>query len=92
MTSDAALARYGFVDLDRAQRILAVDAFLPFTQAVESDAPILESLGAAADPDQALLLLSRLLDACDAPARRRMTSALLADEDLRGRLFDVIGM
>ena len=92
MTSDAALARYGFVDLDRAQRMLAADAFLPFMQAVEANVPILESLGAAADPDQALLLLSRLLDACDAPARRRMPSALLADEDLRGRLFDVIGM
>lgn len=92
MTSDAALARYGFVDLDRAQRIIASDAFLPFTGTGESDALVLESLGASADPDLALLLFGRLLDACDAPARRRMTSALLADEDLRGRIFDVIGM
>ncbi|MSW44116.1 MAG: bifunctional [glutamine synthetase] adenylyltransferase/[glutamine synthetase]-adenylyl-L-tyrosine phosphorylase, partial [Actinobacteria bacterium] len=92
MTSDAALARYGFVDLDRAQRIIAAEAFAPFAGTPESDAIVLESLGASADPDQALLLFGRLLDACDPQARRRMTSALLADDDLRGRLFDVIGM
>ena len=92
MTSDAALARLGFIELDRAQRIIAGESFAAFTIDGEAEPEVLEGLGAAADPDQALLLFGRILEACDMPARRRMASALLADEDLRGRLFDVLGM
>ena len=92
MTSDAALARLGFIELDRAQRIIAAESFAVFMADGEAQQHVLEGLGASADPDQALLLFGRILEACDHPARRRMGSALLADEDLRGRLFDVLGM
>ena len=46
----------------------------------------------SADPDQALLLLVRILEACDEPAWRRLVAALQADGDLRRRLVEVIGM
>ncbi len=92
MTSDAALARLGFIELDRAQRIIAAESFSLIMADGEAQPHVLEGLGASADPDQALLLFGRILEACDHPARRRMGSALLADEDLRGRLFDVLGM
>ena len=92
MASDAALARLGFIDLDRARRLIDSDVFAPFVGDEGADMAMLGSIGAAADPDMALLLFVRLLEACDDQRRRRMTSSLLADDDLRGRLFDVLGM
>ena len=58
----------------------------------DADGDVLVDIGGAADPDQALLLLVRILESCDEPEWRRLVSALQADVDLRRRLIDVIGM
>lgn len=64
----------------------------PVGELAAADDAVLASLGTTADPDQALLLLSRLLESCDDQLRHRLTRTLLADEDARGRIFDVLGM
>ena len=89
MTSDSQLARWGFIDLDRARRMVATGVI---GDLAAQDEGILATLGATADPDQALLLLSRILEACDDQLRNRLSRTLLADEDARGRIFDVLGM
>ncbi len=92
MASDATLARLGFIDLGLAQRLIQSEAFSALTVGDTANPEILASLSAAADPDQALLIFVRLLEACDERQRRHITSSILADADLRGRLFDVVGM
>ena len=89
MISSAQLARISLVDVDRAKRLIATEAFAELAE--EADAT-LASIGSSADPDQALLLLVRLLEAADAPVRRRLIASMSADPDLRGRLVDVLGM
>ena len=105
-TSGAKLARLGFTDLDRADRLLASpalryllagadseDADGPFTDGPFADGgDLLVAASLVADPDQALLLLTRFLEACGEPQRRRISSALLADQDTMGRLLEVLGM
>jgi glutamate-ammonia-ligase adenylyltransferase len=86
------LIRAGLHDLDRARRLLAAPRLEPLLGADSSDEDLLSDLGRAADPDQALLLLVRVLEAGDDREWRRLTGALLADGDLRRRLIDVIGM
>lgn len=90
MTSDAQLARTGLVDLDRAKRLLASPELHELLG--DDGEGLLQSLAATADPDQALLLFVRLIEACDGPARRRLIGAVLADADLRGRLLDLLGL
>lgn len=84
-TTRGELARLGFADHERAERLLAT---LPDI----NGAAILETLADAADPDQALLLLNRFLEAADDQMRRRIVNTLAADPDARGRLIDVLGM
>lgn len=92
-TSDSGrLIRAGLHDLERARRLLASPRLEPLLGGDASDEDLLIDLGRAADPDQALLLLVRVLEAGDERDWRRLTGALLADGDLRRRLIDVIGM
>ena len=89
------LIRAGVLDLDRAQRLLEAPRLAPLLAAdSEGDASdgLLADLAAVADPDQALLLLARILDACDERQSARLVAALGADPDLRRRLLDVVGM
>ncbi|MUL40986.1 bifunctional [glutamine synthetase] adenylyltransferase/[glutamine synthetase]-adenylyl-L-tyrosine phosphorylase [Streptomonospora sp. PA3] len=79
-----ALARRGFGDGERAVRLLSESGIDP---ARHSD--IVGELGAAPDPDQALLGLCRILEACGEPAE--LLDALCTDPDLRARLVKVLG-
>lgn len=84
-TTRGELARLGFADHERAERLLAA---LPDMNRTE----IVEALADAADPDQALLLLNRFLEAADEQTQRRIVNTLAADPDVRGRLIDILGM
>lgn len=90
-TETGRLIRAGFADVDRARRLLAHDRLAPLLAEVPQG-DVVADLGGAADPDQALLLLVRILEATDEAGVRRLTSALAADEDLRRRFVEVIGM
>ncbi len=79
-----AFARRGFGDGRRAARLAAEAGLDPGRYA-----PILMGLSAAADPDQALLGLTRLLENCADPGELR--DALCEDPDLRARLTRVLG-
>lgn len=85
------LARYGFADPAKAERLISGNAVRALVAEIDEDA-LLADLAAAADPDQALLLLDRLLDSADAQQRVQLTSILAADEDTRRRAIDVLGM
>ncbi|MEB8342712.1 bifunctional [glutamine synthetase] adenylyltransferase/[glutamine synthetase]-adenylyl-L-tyrosine phosphorylase [Streptomyces endophyticus] len=82
------LLRLGFTDPSTAERLL--DA--PGLSAVRSDPLLLDALGAAADPDLALLGLVRLVEAQDdETARRELVDTLVAAKPLRDRLLGVLG-
>jgi glutamate-ammonia-ligase adenylyltransferase len=83
--------RAGLQDLDRARRLCESDRLGPLLAADLAD-DFLADIGTSADPDQALLLLVQILEACDEREWRRLSSALAADADLRRRLIDVVGM
>lgn len=85
------LIRAGFADLDRARRLLSDPVLRPLLDELP-DGTLVPDLGGAADPDLALLLLVRILEAVDDAGARRLISALAADEDLRRRLIEVLGM
>ena len=86
------LIRLGFQDLDRARRLCASPRLEPLLAGEDADGDVLVDVGLSADPDQALLLLVRILENCDERAWRRLVAALQADGDLRRRLVEVIGM
>ncbi len=90
-TDAGRLARLGFHDLDRAQRLCESERLSPLLDA-DGGIDLLADLSHAADPDSALLLLVQIVEAADEREWRRLTGALRADEDLRRRLVDVIGM
>jgi glutamate-ammonia-ligase adenylyltransferase len=82
----AALARLGFTDVSRAQRLLAGPTLYPLAD----DAEVLEALAEAADPDLALLGLDRLVEqAADAD---RLVAAVERDAVFRRRLLAVLGV
>jgi glutamate-ammonia-ligase adenylyltransferase len=85
------LIRAGLQDLDRARRLCASPRLEPLL-ADDAEGDLLVDIGATADPDTALLLLVRLLEAEDERGWMRLVAALGADADLRRRLLDVIGM
>jgi [glutamine synthetase] adenylyltransferase / [glutamine synthetase]-adenylyl-L-tyrosine phosphorylase len=91
-TDTGRLIRLGLQDLERSKRLFSSPRIEPLVLGVEADADLLGDLGSVADPDQALLLLVRILEACDERQWRRLVAALQADADLRRRLIDVIGM
>ena len=84
-TDTGRLIRAGLSDLDLARRLLASQQLAPLL-AADIDGNLLADLSGAADPDLALLLLVRILEACDAQQAHRLTSALSADADLRRRV------
>ncbi|MGA7689140.1 MAG: bifunctional [glutamine synthetase] adenylyltransferase/[glutamine synthetase]-adenylyl-L-tyrosine phosphorylase, partial [Jiangellales bacterium] len=85
-TATASLARLGFVDSAKAERLLASPELGPLAD----DAEVLGAFGASPDPDLALLGLDRLLEhAGDAD---RLVATLERDPAFRHRLFAVLGM
>ena len=78
------LARLGFVDAARAVRLLSD----PGLVSLGNDS--LEDLAAAADPDLALTILSRIADSAG-PASVALIAALDTDAQLRARVYAVLG-
>ncbi|MCX6423995.1 MAG: bifunctional [glutamine synthetase] adenylyltransferase/[glutamine synthetase]-adenylyl-L-tyrosine phosphorylase [Actinobacteria bacterium] len=100
-TDSAKLARLGFTELDLAARLLASPALVELLAEigiddseshVEDASGFLAQIAATADPDQALLLLTRFMEACGDKHGRRISSTLVADRDTLGRLVEVLGM
>ena len=85
------LARQGFADPARAERLIDAEAVRALVAELDEET-LLADLAAAADPDQALLLLDRLLASTSAGQRAQTVARLAADEDTRRRLIDVLGM
>lgn len=84
-TSRAALAGAGFTDIEKARRLWSEPSLAPVaTRAVVADFAV------AADPDLALLLLSRLLDAPGCPPE--VASTLSDDPAARRRLLRMLGL
>jgi [glutamine synthetase] adenylyltransferase / [glutamine synthetase]-adenylyl-L-tyrosine phosphorylase len=80
-TAAAQLARLGFADPARAERLLVgVPAV-----AADGSAGLIDAFALAADPDLALTALTRI------PDDGEMTAALRDDAGLRARLFAVLG-
>ncbi|HLK79371.1 MAG TPA: bifunctional [glutamine synthetase] adenylyltransferase/[glutamine synthetase]-adenylyl-L-tyrosine phosphorylase [Streptosporangiaceae bacterium] len=86
------LARLGFADAARAERMLLTDLGIDAEQAAgEPDAdPLLTALAAAADPDLALTGLARVFGADD--DRAALRQALHDEPDFRDRLTAVLGV
>ncbi len=90
MTAQADFARLGFLDAARAQRLLGgMDGWSaggPWTR------ELVDAIAAAADPDLALLTLTRLLDPqAGRPAPGELIDRLQVSSGLRGRLVAVLG-
>ena len=83
------LIRAGLQDIERSRRLCAAERIEPL---LSDETDVLSDIASAADPDSALLQLVRILESCDEREWRRLVSALQADDDLRRRLIDVIGM
>jgi glutamate-ammonia-ligase adenylyltransferase len=84
------LLRYGFADPTAADRLL----HQPELADLRDDPILLEALGGTADPDLALLSLSRIAETLqrDDPAHRRtLLDTLTAAKPLRDRLLGVLG-
>ncbi|WP_338146269.1 bifunctional [glutamine synthetase] adenylyltransferase/[glutamine synthetase]-adenylyl-L-tyrosine phosphorylase [Streptomyces boncukensis] len=81
------LLRHGFMDAAAASRLLDTDPLAP----LRDDTLFLDALGATADPDLALVALSRLVEAlgpADAPG---LLDVLRTSKPLRDRLLGVLG-
>jgi glutamate-ammonia-ligase adenylyltransferase len=88
-----ALARLGFADVARAERLLGPDGPLRLWQPDDGPcdagaAAVVAALGASANPDLALTALHRLAEAVSKPAVLR--AALRSDVSLRDRLVAVL--
>ena len=86
------LARLGFADAARAERLLLTDLGIdPDQEASEPGAdPLLTALAAAADPDLALAGLARVFGATD--DRTALRQGLRDEPDFRDRLTAVLGV
>jgi glutamate-ammonia-ligase adenylyltransferase len=82
------LARLGFVDASRAERLL-LDDFRGTADGLRTDV-LVTSLAAAPDPDLALAGLGRILNAADDPGA--LLAALREEQDFRDRLTAVLGV
>ncbi|GAA3735936.1 bifunctional [glutamine synthetase] adenylyltransferase/[glutamine synthetase]-adenylyl-L-tyrosine phosphorylase [Salinactinospora qingdaonensis] len=83
-TTVGTLARRGFTDTAKAERLIAEAHLDP-----DEHFDIVEALADAADPDLALLGITRILERCTDPVELR--SVLCADADLRMRLTGILG-
>ncbi|MBD3930480.1 bifunctional [glutamine synthetase] adenylyltransferase/[glutamine synthetase]-adenylyl-L-tyrosine phosphorylase [Streptomyces chumphonensis] len=85
------LLRYGFTDPAEAARLLAAPELAPH----RDNTVLLDGLGGAADPDQALRGLLRLMEAqrlCGGEdGGQRLLDTVLAAKPLRDRLLGVLG-
>ncbi|CAN3980333.1 bifunctional [glutamine synthetase] adenylyltransferase/[glutamine synthetase]-adenylyl-L-tyrosine phosphorylase [Kitasatospora purpeofusca] len=81
------LARRGFTDPAKALRLLAE----PALDGLAADPVVLDALAATADPDLALLGLSRLLEAAEETDRHTLRDTLTTSKPLRDRLLGVLG-
>ncbi|MEV6755786.1 bifunctional [glutamine synthetase] adenylyltransferase/[glutamine synthetase]-adenylyl-L-tyrosine phosphorylase [Streptomyces sp. NPDC051214] len=82
------LLRHGFTDPSAAERLLGA----PELSAVRTDPVLLDALGAAADPDLALLGLVRLVEGQpDDTSRQELLDTLVSAKPLRDRLLGVLG-
>ncbi|MEO8329390.1 MAG: bifunctional [glutamine synthetase] adenylyltransferase/[glutamine synthetase]-adenylyl-L-tyrosine phosphorylase, partial [Candidatus Nanopelagicales bacterium] len=79
------LSRRGFVDAAKASELLAT---APFSEPLGE--PVLDALGASADPDLALHGLIRILEASTKPSQ--LVEDLIEDADLCLRLTAVLGV
>ena len=87
------LARMGFADPARAERLLLTDLGVRAAE-LRTD-PLVTAIAAAADPDLAVVGLARLFGAAagrDALSRDALRAALRAEEDFRDRLTAVLGV
>lgn len=82
----AALARLGFADLDKAARLLGE----PELAAVADSSEAMADFQLAADPDLALLTLSRLIDLGEPTAG--LERAFVEDPEFRGRFLRIVGL
>ncbi|MFJ4090259.1 bifunctional [glutamine synthetase] adenylyltransferase/[glutamine synthetase]-adenylyl-L-tyrosine phosphorylase [Kitasatospora sp. NPDC089913] len=84
---ESRLARRGFTDPAKALRLLAE----PALDGLAADPVLLDALAATADPDLALLGLSRLLEAAEETDRHTLRDTLTTSKPLRDRLLGVLG-
>ncbi|MFH5823348.1 bifunctional [glutamine synthetase] adenylyltransferase/[glutamine synthetase]-adenylyl-L-tyrosine phosphorylase [Georgenia sp. AZ-5] len=93
VTRTSVLRRLGFTDAPRADELLDAPALAPAVARAEAaGAPLPEALGAAADPDLALLALVRLAEQAQAHGLEEELRAVLADDGAqRRRLLAVLG-
>ncbi len=86
------LARMGFADAARAERLLLDD--LGTTAAELRTDPVVTAIAAAADPDLALAGMARLFAATQqiSGGKERLRAALRAEQDFRDRLTAVLGV
>ncbi|MEK2488666.1 bifunctional [glutamine synthetase] adenylyltransferase/[glutamine synthetase]-adenylyl-L-tyrosine phosphorylase [Kitasatospora purpeofusca] len=84
---ESRLARRGFTDPAKALRLLAE----PALDGLAADPVVLDALAATADPDLALLGLSRLLEAAEETDRHTLRDTLTTSKPLRDRLLGVLG-
>jgi [glutamine synthetase] adenylyltransferase / [glutamine synthetase]-adenylyl-L-tyrosine phosphorylase len=81
------LLRHGFTDPQTAARLLEA----PELAGVRAHPVLLEALGATADPDLALLGLSRMVEALPDAEQRTLLGTLTTSKPLRDRLLGVLG-
>lgn len=97
-TTVGQLARTGFTDASRASELLSHDQFADLVQ----DSDFIEEFSVAANPDLAVLQLSRILDleseetvagvpTNDAVEAGKIRLSLTQDREFRTRLFHVLG-
>lgn len=84
------LTRAGFADPERAVALLADSDLVGLLGHVGPDHPLVEALGRAAAPDEALLALTRLAAVAE-PHRTRLRSLLAEPTPDRDRLVAVLG-
>jgi len=84
------LARLGFADAARAERLLLTDLGGTGAGGVPGGDPLLTALAAAADPDLALTGLARVLGAAADPGE--LLRALRDEPEFRDRLTAVLGV
>jgi glutamate-ammonia-ligase adenylyltransferase len=84
------LARSGFRDPERAERLLESPVLAP-TQA-EMGEHLVTTLASCADPNLGLMQLTRLVETGSDPDRRRWSQEWAADPDAFARLLDIMGL